>query len=734
MKIIKKKEDIIEGYTGRKLEQYVWIPKSKTYLREYREFLKICYKIQEKDGFFNDRNVGEEMVNCRAIVDRDSTKESYIKKYETKSIGNQSYVSNARMMIRISRWLGWITKQKDVSKFELTPYGINLTKFAGDFPAKCGGINEQELMLRAFTKLKFYSVNDSPQYRNFRFKQRIFLNMLKILSNFDYCSHYELVVSAFTLKEERNKEEFKSALNRIKQLKGGKLTIGSALKEFDIDCKNKSRVTGVYDGPKVMLSFARQLGLVENIPVNRKLTPQIFEEYKQMYRGSGHIKTSGVKFVSKITELGKKIVEKYSKEEIIWFDELNEKIDCSAILIYLNKMKNTLNLQKLKEKNFDKAIEELNHKKIIKIDGSLITLNINTDFDLYQDIPYEKRDEVLTRLTQLKASFLESYLLDIDSSNIKELFVEESSFKLGECIYCANSPCKNYAEYSNKHGASDRFADRVCPMDIISSSEKGEIQIKESLCIGCMLCVPRCPFLALSLTSSSIEQKKAKTYVEINYSDKILHTAKLINKEGVKFKVEINKINDIIKNFENKIKVPGKELKKDIIYVLVRNIFRSLGFNAVYSGSGGMKTRSDVTLLSPYLITSEIKSPAEGPINLKAVRQAVDAAVQAETFLTMAIGDITHKGAIDQEKKYRKLNPNLKICLLELKYLMFLFLVKDDLKLNPESIKYLLENYPGHFDGESILRFITHEAKKSNIEKKVYDEIIREAKKLINGY
>ena len=35
------------GYTGRKLDEYTWIPKSKTYLREYREFLKICYYVEK---------------------------------------------------------------------------------------------------------------------------------------------------------------------------------------------------------------------------------------------------------------------------------------------------------------------------------------------------------------------------------------------------------------------------------------------------------------------------------------------------------------------------------------------------------------------------------------------------------------------------------------------------------------------------------------------------------------
>ena len=88
-----------------------------------------------------------------------------------------------------------------------------------------------------FSKLKYYSVNDSPQYRNAKFKQRIFLNMIRILSEFDHCSHYELVVSAFVLKDERNEKEYQLLIDRIKRLKNHKITVGQALAECNIDSK-----------------------------------------------------------------------------------------------------------------------------------------------------------------------------------------------------------------------------------------------------------------------------------------------------------------------------------------------------------------------------------------------------------------------------------------------------------------------------------------------------------------
>jgi len=713
-----------KGYTGRKLNEYIWIPKSKTYLREYREFLKICYDVQKRDGSFNDRTVGEEMVKRRAIVDRDNTIESYIKKYKVQTIGNQSYVSNARMMIRICRWLGWMTIGNAKAIFILTPYGINLTAFEGAFPSRLASLYEHHLMKKAFSKMKFYSVNDSPQYRNLRFKQRIFVNMLRILSYFSHCSHYELVVSAFVLKDERNIDEYKHAINRVKRLKDHKITIGKALAELGLDCNNKSTVTGVYDGPKVMLSFARQLGLVENIPVSKEITPSIYKEYSLMYNDSGYIRPHGIKFVSSITNEGREFLKKYSNKTSIWFDELVNKLDEAALLIYLNKSNNSLDLSKL-DVNFKEAIENLSKKGFVKTFGDTVKLSIETDFDLFHDVPFELRDHVIGILKKIDKEFMSNYNLIVERIKLNEVFVDKNRFKMGECISCAYPSCKIYSQ-TNQYGASDRFADRVCPVDIIQTSDKGEIIIDEDKCIKCMLCVNRCPFSALSINKDKLKLTKSNHYLTIEYAQKVKETENLISEKGMIKNIEIKDISHIINLFESKISIPGRELKKDQFYVLVRNYFREFGFEATYSGSGGMKTRSDVTLLKPYLITIEVKSPAEGPVNLKAVRQAFHAAVQLGTQITLAVGDTIHKGAIEEAEKFRKVVPQIKICLLEIKYLLFLFLIKNALRINTSDINNFFENNPGHFNREKVEIFIKDKSSKLKLRDDIMKEIIKE--------
>jgi len=432
----------MSGYTGRKLIEYTWIPKSKTYLREYREFLKLCKDVQNKTSFFNDKLVGELMVKKKAIVDRDSTPDSYVEKYKEKSIGNQSYVSNARMLIRICRWLGWITKIEGHAKFILTAYGENLTKFNGSFPSEIGEIKESELMEKAFAKLKFYNVNDSVQYRNPKFKQRIFLNMLRVLNEFDVCSHYELVVSAFVLKDERNEKDYKNVIDRVKRLKNVTITIGEALAECNLDCKLKSTVTGVYDGPKVMLSFARQFGFVENIPISSKLNPKMNELYKKMYRNSGYIKPHGAKFVSHITEKGRRFLKENYQNEVIWYDELTDKIKEAAILCILNHNSKKIKLSDAIKSGFQNSIKNLSKQGIIKSKNDFLTLNILTDFDYYQDVPYEVRPYVLSVIKRLDENFLDTFDTIEDVMETKELFISNSSEK-DTCYNCA-SPLANH--------------------------------------------------------------------------------------------------------------------------------------------------------------------------------------------------------------------------------------------------------------------------------------------------
>lgn len=310
------------GYTGRKLQEYVWIPKPKTDLAEYRLNLKLCKDVQKENGYFNDRLVGEYAVEQEAIFDGSLVPNKYIEKYQEKDVSMQSYVSNIRMFIRIARTLGWISYvPNEDAKYVLTNKGQILTEFSGDFPDSRGGLSEREIVFESFANYSFYSVNDDPDYRDRRFKCRLFLNMLYFIRKFGFLHNHELAVTAFTLKDERDDNELESKISIMERLRSGEIDLGDAYRENELDPTDRSTVNGVYDGPKVMLSFARQLDLAEGTYISKLDNSQeIYDIYEQSYKGSPHINSP--RKIHRLTSIGQQFVDEYWGRKKIWFEEL----------------------------------------------------------------------------------------------------------------------------------------------------------------------------------------------------------------------------------------------------------------------------------------------------------------------------------------------------------------------------------------------------------------------------
>ena len=692
-----------KGYTGRKLNNYIWIPKSKTDLREFREIIKICHTLQQRDGYFSDITLGQEMVSLRAIVDRDNTADSYIEKYQGKSIGNQSYTSNARMMLRILRWLGLATKDYNPEKtgrFYLTPHGLKFLNFSGAFPARTNTFDEAVLYEEYFAKMRFHSVNDDIRYRNYHFRQRVFYNLIKTLSHLTFASHYELAMSALVLKNDSN-DEFNEKIGKIMECREGGKNIRWLMNEYGLDCDNKSTLTGIYDGPKVLLSFAKQLGLAEEIIVNHRDREgkEIIDMYARMYSKSGHISPKSIKKCTKITPKGVEFVNKYQNGTPIWFDKIAiPKEENSAIALVC---------QKNDYVETEKIIETLNlDENLFYIEKGKIFLKNKIEFDLYRDVPYENRKKVIEIINNMDTSFFDNAE---DAALQEEVLYLPKGVPSKRCIECSFRSCGIYNEKINAFGGRDRFASRVCPENILTYNDKGELSIDSETCAGCGLCALNCSFDGIIYDEKFIFRKAKNAKDEIVTLEKDFKKQKteeiLENFKVEEYKIKLEDVPELLKSFLKKINLPERKWDKDKCYTYVRNVFKLFGVEAIYSGSGGMKTRSDVTIEAPFVAVSEVKSPAESPINMKAVRQAFDASVQMQTKLTMAIGLETHSGAKEQELKYRKAT-GTGILLLEIQYLSFLVFVKEYFIFTPDSLKYLIENYKGHFMKESLIDFL----------------------------
>ncbi|MFA7049658.1 MAG: hypothetical protein WC164_00890 [Patescibacteria group bacterium] len=701
------------AYNGRKLNKYIWIPKSKTDLREYREFIKICNILEKNDGFFNDKTIGAEMVKLRAIVDRDNTAISYIEKYKDKKIGDQSYVSNARMLIRIFRWLGFISKDynKDFSgKYYLTPYGEKLLEFRGPIKKE-----EIDIFIDAFAVMRFFSQNDDIIYRNYYFRQRPFFNLIRFLDLLGYASHYELALSALVLKDE-SEEEINEKLEKILRCRKEK-NIRWLMSEYGLDCDNKSSVTGIYDGPKVLLSFARQMGLVEEVDLRKKHNESIYNIYKKMYRDSGQISDKSAKKITRITDFGKFFVNKYKNYKLLWFDMIKNNNKNSALV--LNCLKDgKVSLSSLANINFD--INDLDNDVFILKKNEII-LRENFDFDLYRDVPYENRRDVISFVLLMNKNFFNEELIE----KSMQVFVKDA--EEGACRECYFGKCAFYRNKIDSFGGSDRFSTRVCPENLLSFDKKGVLNLESSGCAGCGLCYFNCPFGAIGLNSdlNFYKKKSNNEGVFINIEEKENLTLSEEKKSFRGNEILLEQVPLLVNNFIKIINSPGKKWDKDKCYVYIRNVFKLFNVDAIYSGSGGMKTRSDVSIVSPFIAVSEVKSPAESPINLKAVRQAVDAAVQSKTKLTMAIGITTHTGAIDQERKYFEVM-GMGVLLLEIKYISFFSFLSLFIKFDEHSLARLISNNRGAFGKEELKKYLLSEINilNSDINQDVLEDVI----------
>ncbi len=684
------------AYNGRKLNKYIWIPKSKTDLREYREFLKICDSLEKRDGFFNDKTIGEEMVSLRAIVDRDNTASSYIEKYKDKKVGDQSYVSNARMLIRIFRWLGFITKdynQEIDGKYYLTPYGKELLEFRGPIKEE-----EIDIFRNAFANMRFFSQNDDINYRNYYFKQRPFFNLIRFLDILNYASHYELALSALVLKDE-SATEIKEKIDKIIKCRKEK-NIRWLMNEYDLDCDNKSRVTGIYDGPKVLLSFAKQMGLAEEMDLRSPQNKEEYKLYKRMYSDSGQISEKSVKKITRITKLGKDFVKKFGDKKLLWFNDLNVAEVALLLLVMKNESASTLDLKEL-------GLEPDSLNDIFIVENNKVGVVESFNFDLYRDVPYEDRKKVISLINKVDKNFF-SHSLKHNTDSNKQIYIQNADYM--ECKECYFGKCAFYRNKIDSFGGSDRFSSRVCPENLLNFDDKGYLHIDSEECVGCGLCFISCPFAAISIDENSKCFKNESTnsgeLIDIRKKEELTILSE--NKAEQKNNISLSDIPTLVNNFIDKINRPGKKWDKDRCYTYVRNVFRIFDVDAVYSGSGGMKTRSDVSIISPFVAVSEVKSPAESPINLKAVRQAVDAAVQSETKLTMAIGLTTHSGAVDQETKYFK-TMGIGVLLLEIKYISFISFLSLFVKFTPDSLKRLISNNRGLFGKNELKKYLFDE-------------------------
>jgi len=148
-----------------------------------------------------------------------------------------------------------------------------------------------------------------------------------------------------------------------------------------------------------------------------------------------------------------------------------------------------------------------------------------------------------------------------------------------------------------------------------------------------------------------------------------------------------------------------------------------------------MKTRSDVTITTPFIAAIEVKSPSEGKVVGKAIRQTDDAAAQLfqkfkKPVYMCAIGQEISSEAIrkaDEHREYRKSQgtPNYCIPLIPSKSLLYLMLLDKEINADAYDKERIFKTYHGTFGRQALKNYLTTINRKKSIPKlnKYFDEI-----------
>jgi hypothetical protein len=700
------KSDVKES--SRKYPNVIWFPRSKTDMREFREVLKIAKIVQEENPahYFNDKLLGEKMAKIGLINRVGMLPEDYIKSYKDKSTGDVSYITNARMLMRIFRFLGWIRK-KEKSQYILTTRGDLHCLFEGDFPDFKNGVSEEKVVLDALKDFAFHSVNDTIENRDLKFKVRPFIWLLYNLSIEPQCI-YQLITTCFASRNESPKE-IKRITNLLDSLRNKKTNIKREFSILGLDADNYSCVHNFYDSAKILVYLGVKLELIERIanPVYGK----------QIAGDARHLKQASIFY--KLTDKGKKYLLENKDSRLIYFEDLSNNKEIALVLGTLNLEIGNKKISRIKKsylsnllnKDISYILKSLKEKRIqIKIENDFISLEEPVSFNFWQSIPYEVIDAELH-------SKIDKVCLDI-IKGVKEMEIIETKQEIKNLsnvsnkvivdkdIYYELPKFKNqeemlnyisYTQENSSYGGQDRFAIRISPTNSFIMMN-GQIMVDNT---------SDCLDLLVPLRNPN---KELSSFIEKN-------------------------IKILIKSFLLKT----RDWEKDQHYVWVRNCFRSFGCKAIYSGSSGMLMRADVSILSPFLGGIEAKSPREnrGSIASKAIRQADHAKKQLFSLhksdglksVAIAIGRRVTPQAIKEEKDVFRPD-GAPVLIFNDKMLYYLSLRFKELNLNEvDLVEFFIIN-AGFFNEKALLSYLEKRKKDGKINSILFEKLSKEISQL----
>ncbi len=699
--------------TSRKYPNVMWFPRSKTDPQEIREVLKIALLVQEtsEEKFFTDRSLGLEMVKRGMVNVVGMSPEEYIAAYKDMDIGDQSYVTNARMLMRVLRFYGLVTRYS-AGKYRVTDLGRIYTQFAGVFPSTTDTESEEDMLLYSLANFSFYAVNDDPRHRDANFRVRTFLWLLKNLDIEPQCI-YQLIVTSFASKRESPKE-----IERVKSLLSSLSNETSDLtKEFarlGLNANDYSCVHNFYDSAKILVYLGGKLGLI---------TKHNNASYGRKISGNGrHLKQASTFY--ELTEKGKQFLEKYIDDRLLYFSEICELFNeeqafqAAFLLATLNFRRGSISVRSISKNYLADKIDDLEYllntlkSKLdidVQVENDKLYLKSKLAFNFWQSIP----PEVLAGQNFKK--LFESLIMDIADENSEiELATEKivAQTPIGEPRYILNGKTLDTPTFDSEDGANeyvsyigfdaiyggqDRFASRVSPTHTLTAVGNKVLVNNELDTLD----------LIAAIRHSG---EKTSEFIQAN-------------------------LGELIENFIAKSDI----WEKDQHYTWVRNAFRLLGAEAIYSGSSGMLQRSDVSVSKPFIAGIEVKSPREGrgTLNTKAIRQANEAKMQVAAMhresgdmvtVALAIGRRASPEAIRTQELFK--NAGQPVLLVLDHFLYYLTLKAATIKFDERFLHDIFTNRSGLLNKSILSEIFTKNLQRLGYDKEIIQSTADEIKRL----
>ncbi len=398
---------------------------------------------------------------------------------------------------------------------------------------------------------------------------------------------------------------------------------------------------------------------------------------------------------------------------------IKEKIRRCALLLALQETNeegiDSTILEKVLPEWREDIIALQNAEISINVENGIVSLGTPVAFTLHHSVPPEIRNPVRDLLYRIidekdvvNPNEINEFFYRINPHYLNTLLTSDQKIKSEplyktsdssaqptlKCIHCADAPCYTYAE-ADTFGSSDKSPTQVCPDNLVNKKTDGHISIQVERCTGCMLCILRCPLNAISWKNGvaskheyEVDEPVEKLYILPETKASLtMETFQIIQEFDLPL-AYYDDMKNILDNFDKKVGRVKFNWNKDQYYPFIRNCFRLLGLNALYTGSGGKLKRSDITIDDLFMVGIEVKSPAEGRISKEAVRQAFDASIEVvkdnKDVYCAAIGQEFTRGVQKHAESYYKRH-RISIPLIPGRFILYLTLKHQDF---PQSKQY----------------------------------------------